>query len=652
MAVSPPRRVPSHPASGGAPVAPRRDVPRIVRLWRRLVAPRTDQPLSEDQLHRWMVRNAVLLLATISALLGTPLFALSGLPRLFFAAFTAALGFYSCYELSQRRYRRLAAVGGALVLNAALFYNTQNFGHGLFESAYLVSIGILFASLEHGDRRTLYGATLLTLAVAAASSYRWWPPVMVLDRTTAATLRITALALSLTNIAAVLRYYLIHRERSLARVRTALAAAEAASAAKSRFLANMSHELRTPMNGVLGSLNLLTNEALTPAQREQITLAYGSGKALLAIIDDVLDLARVEAGGVTLKQRRFELDALVEAVVANIAAQVRSPEVSLDLAVDDGVPTAVRGDPGRVRQILVNLLGNAIKFTERGTISLSVAYRDRDPRGFVFTVADTGIGIPAHAHADIFEMFQQVDSSDARAYGGAGLGLAIVAELVALMRGRIMLDSEPGRGARFVVTLPLEVDNAQPALVAARAPADHLPVPAEDAPTQTLPTPAEATPAPAEAAAVPAEATPASAETAPAPAEATPTPDAAAGLSVLVVEDNLVNQRVALHMLERLGCRVELAGDGREAVARTRDGNYSVVFMDLQMPLLDGLQATAAIRTREREAGASRRVPIVALTAHAFADDRQRCLDAGMDDVVVKPLELNALQTILDRFRD
>jgi signal transduction histidine kinase/CheY-like chemotaxis protein len=406
------------------------------------------------------------------------------------------------------------------------------------------------------------------------------------------------------------------RDRARADLVQAMEAAQAANQAKSEFLANMSHEIRTPMNGVLGMLGMLLDRELGETEREYAATAQRSARALLDVINDILDLSRVEAGRLALEPVPFDLRAVIEDVVAQAAVQARDKDLELLVRYPSEVPSRFVGDDGRIRQILVNLVGNAVKFTSRGHVAVDVA-RVGEGDGVVtleLAVADTGVGIPAAAQQIIFEKFQQADGSTTRLYGGSGLGLAIVRELVGLMGGRVGVDSEPGKGSRFWFTLALTRDQHESAPVVAEA-------------------------------ALPAAAAPdAARDSEPAIAAAA----AARSGRVLVVEDNVVNQKVAMYLLEDLGWRVDVAGNGREALRLIDEIPYDLVFMDVQMPEMDGLQATAAIRAGESAQG--RRLPIVAMTAHAMRGDLERCLAAGMDGYVSKPVSKQDLAQVLARF--
>jgi signal transduction histidine kinase/CheY-like chemotaxis protein len=471
-----------------------------------------------------------------------------------------------------------------------------------------------------GFRRALYFAHLVTLAYLVyalwaslhAPALAGWPERLGI----AASMYLIGLYLAATGlVTARLRDRLrqaLHAARSLvdalnqkaaaleaqaAELEAARRQADQANLAKSQFLAVTSHEIRTPMNGILGTAELLMETELTPTQKRYVQTAHRSASALLALINDVLDLSRIENGKLRLNPSDIDLREVVTEAVELVAVTARERPIGLRCNVSPRLPQRVNADALRLRQLLVNLLHNATKFTEHGSVCLDLDVLEQDGAALKVRVAvtDTGIGIAADQLGTIFEAFEQVDASSTRRHGGSGLGLAIVKDLAALMGGSVGVESKLGVGSRFWADL-----------VFGRAAAAPQPPGAAGDSDETMP-------------------------------------------CVLVVEDDTVNQMIVEDMLKVLGCEVQVVASGVEAVQAAAQESLDLIFMDCHMPLMDGYEATRRIRSGENAQGRRRR-PIVALTADTLQADRERCLDAGMDDFLSKPVSRAQLAATISRW--
>ena len=374
--------------------------------------------------------------------------------------------------------------------------------------------------------------------------------------------------------------------RSEAALAEALDRAEAANRAKSEFLATMSHEIRTPLNGVLGMAQAMHRGELSAGQRERLEVIQGAGEALLSLLNDLLDISKIEAARIELEDGVVDIEAIASHVAATFSALAAEKDICITLEVSEAASGCWRGDPGRVRQVLQNLVSNAVKFTERGSVHLEMGH---DGRQLVMRVVDTGPGIAPELQGHVFESFAQADASTTRRYGGSGLGLAICHALVSLMSGEILLDSVLGQGTTFTIRLPLERAERPPAKASAQDAAHEGPP-----------------------------------------------------LRILAAEDNPMNQLVLRTLLDQVGLEVRIVGNGEEALWAWQEGGWDVILMDVQMPVMDGPTAARRIREIERRNGAGR-TPIIALTANAMSHHLEDYRLAGMDALVAKPIRLPEL---------
>jgi signal transduction histidine kinase/CheY-like chemotaxis protein len=562
-------------------------------------------------------RNIPIRLATAAAI------AVAALP--FVAPWIAAVWLASICAMALVELRLAKAVRGGLTLPSWEGIPIPSMAISLTQGAiYTVLMGCLWSTHDPVARAFAIAQTCISTLYVLLQYYAR-PKIFLL----AATPYLTGAALGVGEIAShavkigrpwevlsavialgLLANLFVMARRQLAASRDALrhargeaqergVAAEAANEAKSAFLATMSHEIRTPLNGVLGMAQAMGADKLSTLQRDRLDVIRQSGEALLAILNDVLDLSKIEAGRFELEAVSFDLCELMRGAHSAFTALANKKGLSFDLTIEEAAKGVYVGDPTRVRQVLYNLISNALKFTERGEVRVTASPA---AGGLVLEVSDTGVGIRPERVGSLFDKFTQEDASTTRRFGGTGLGLAICRELAALMDGEISVASRFGEGSTFSVKLPLE------RVAGAQAPAFAMPEPADDEARAEMTLPK---------------------------------------VRVLAAEDNSVNQLVLKTLLHQIGVEPTVVENGAEAVVAWREGGWDMILMDMQMPVMDGLAATRAIRAEETAKGLAR-TPIIALTANAMAHQISQCLAAGMDGHVAKPIEAARLFAALE----